>query len=82
MPSVAVVTTPFAFKVRAEVKVLKMPSLPILILPHPIGQISDDAMRRIADESYEEVRFALTSDADSVAAAYEDAVQPRMQYAR
>lgn len=76
------ITAPFGFKARAEVKALGLPNLPIQILPHPIGQISDDEMRALTDEAYEEVLFALTADADEVAKAYDGAVVPRTTFSR
>lgn len=78
----SVITVPFGFKARAEVKALGMPTLPIQILPHPIGQISDQQMRDLTDEAYEEVLFALTADAEEVAKAYEGATTPRSTFSR
>lgn len=80
MPSLVVITEPFAFKARAEVKALGVPALPIQVLPHPIGQIPDDQMRALTDQAYDEVIFGLTASADEVAKAYEAAVEPRSAY--
>lgn len=80
IPALAVITEPFAFKARAEVKALEMPALPIQVLPHPIGQISDEAMRALTDEAFDEVVFALTGDADEVARAYDGAVTSRITF--
>jgi len=44
------------------------------VLPHPIGQLSDEMMRQIADEAFEELVFAVTADADKVATKYTEAV--------
>lgn len=74
------ITEPFGFKARAEVKALGFPNLAIQILPHPIGQISDEDMRSLTDEAYEEVVFALTADAAEVAKAYDGSVAPRTTY--
>lgn len=82
IPSVSVITDPFAFKARAEVKALGCPSLPIQVLPHPIGQISDEEMRAITDEAYDEVVRALTQPADEVAARYEGVVKALSTYTR
>lgn len=76
----SVITVPFGFKARAEVKALGMPNLPIQILPHPIGQISDQAMRDLTDQAYDEVLFALTADAEEVAQAYEGATVARSAF--
>jgi hypothetical protein len=82
IPSVSVITEPFAFKARAEVKALGYPALPIQILPHPIGQISDEEMHALTDEAYDEVEFALTQAADEVAAAYDGAFKARSTFSR
>lgn len=80
IPSVSVISVPFGFKTRVEVKTHGMPSLPIQILPHPIGQLPDEDMREITDAAYAEVVFCLTAAADEVAAAYSEAVSPRSGY--
>jgi len=77
-----VITEPFAFKARAEVTALGVPTLAIQVLPHPIGQISDEEMRALTDQAYDEVVFALTSPASVVAAAYDKAVTPRTDFTR
>jgi hypothetical protein len=77
-----VITVPFAFKARMEVTALGVPTLAIQVLPHPIGQISDEEMRALTDEAYEEVLFALTAPAAEVAAAYDKAVAPRTSFSR
>ena len=74
------ITTPFGFKARAEVKALGLADLPIQVLPHPIGQLPDEKMRAIADEAFPEVEFCLTSDPKEVSQAYETAVAPRIGY--
>jgi hypothetical protein len=82
VPAIAVITEPFGFKARAEVGALGLGNLPIQILPHPIGQISDDAMRALTDEGFDEVVFSLTTAADEVGRAYTDSVAPRSAYSR
>lgn len=80
VPTVIVITEPFAAKARLEAKVLGVPALAMPVLPHPIGQISDDDMRRLTDQAYPEVVFALTAGADVVTKAYEKAVKPRSAF--
>lgn len=82
VPTVVVITEPFGFKARAEVKALGLGNAAIQILPHPIGQISDEQMRAITDEAYDEVVFGLTAPAEEVASAYAGAVTPRSAYKR
>lgn len=80
VPSIAVITEPFGFKSRAEVKALGLGRLAIQILPHPIGQIPDEEMRALADQAFDEIVFALTSNAEQVANRYDGAVEPVAQY--
>lgn len=82
VPTVSIITEPFGFKARAEVKALGLGNTAIQILPHPIGQISDEEMRAITDQAYDEVVFGLTAPADEVAAAYTGSVTPRSAYKR
>lgn len=82
IPTVSVITEPFGFKARAEVTALGLGMVAIQILPHPIGQISDEEMRALTDEAYDEVLFALTRPAEEVAQAYQEAVTPRSTYSR
>jgi hypothetical protein len=74
IPQVTVVTKPFAFKVRAEVKSLGLPDLPVQVLPHPIGQRSDSEVRAIADCGFDEIVTALTSAVTEVSTRYSGAV--------
>lgn len=82
IPTISVITEPFGFKARVEVTALGFATLPIQILPHPIGQISDEQMRALTDEAYDEVLFALTHPAEEVAQAYHESVTPRSTYSR
>ena len=82
IPTVSVITEPFGFKARMEVTALGLGTVPIQILPHPIGQISDEQMRALTDQAYDEVVFGLTRPADEVADAYRDAVAARSTYDR
>ncbi|MDE3076052.1 MAG: hypothetical protein KGJ86_11540 [Chloroflexota bacterium] len=47
-----------------------MADLPILVLPHPIGQLPNEEMRRIAEASLPEVEFVLGANAGEVARTY------------
>ena len=68
VPTCTVITDVFAFKTRKEAEVLEMAALPLVILPHPVGQLPADRMRDITDQHLAEIRFALTgADADLVA---------------
>ncbi|HEY0453314.1 MAG TPA: hypothetical protein VGD70_29715 [Actinophytocola sp.] len=82
IPTVSVITEPFGFKARAEVTALGLGTVAIQILPHPIGQISDEEMRALTDQAYDEVLFGLTHPAEEVAEAYRESVTPRTTFSR
>jgi hypothetical protein len=63
-----------------EVTAMGMSKLPIQVLPHPIGQLSDEMMRSITEEAFDEVLFAITGDADEVAARYTEATGLLTEY--
>jgi hypothetical protein len=77
-----VITEPFAFKARAEVKALGLATTAIQVLPHPIGQISDEEMRALTDQAYDEVIFGLTASAEEVATSYAGAVTSKSKFTR
>ena len=72
VPTCSVMTEVFAFKTRKEAEVLEMGALPLVIIPHPVGQLPDKDMRRITDENFAEFEFALTGDVDQIASRYRD----------
>ena len=59
---------------------MAMSKLPIQVLPHPIGQLSDEMMRAITDEAFAEVLGAITDDADAVAERYSEATGMFSEY--
>lgn len=61
-------------------KALGSPNLPIQVLPHPIGQISDEAMTRISEEAFEEVVRALVGSRDEISAFYSGATDMKSKY--
>jgi hypothetical protein len=63
-----------------EVTAMGMAKLPIQVLPHPIGQLSDEKMREIADEAYEEILYAITGESDDVADKYSESVGMLSEY--
>ncbi len=64
------VSEAFAFKARHEAEAKGWASLPILVIPHPVGQLPADQVRAIADASYDEILMALRHPRDEVAAFY------------
>jgi hypothetical protein len=80
VPTVSVTSEPFGFKTRIEVEAMGVPSLPIQILPHPVGQLPRDEMYRIADAAFDEIVFCLTGNAEKVAEAYSKRSASRSVY--
>jgi hypothetical protein len=72
-----VISEPFAYKTRREAEALGMGDVPLLVLPHPIGQLAIDQARALFELGFEEVDFILTAPAPEVASAYRDQVEAR-----
>ena len=47
-----------------------MDALPLVIIPHPVGQLSKQVMREITDRHLEEILFALSGDVASLVQRY------------
>jgi hypothetical protein len=65
-----VITEVFAAKARREAEALGMDALPLVIIPHPVGQLSKQVMREITDRYLEEILFALSGDVASLVQRY------------
>ena len=61
IPSCTVVTDVFDAKARREAEALGLDALPIVILPHPVGQLPRDEMVRLTDERWDEMNFILSA---------------------
>lgn len=72
VPTCTVITEAFAFKTRREAEILEMGALPLVVMPHPVGQLPVDRMRALTDDSLDEIVFALTATADQLARRYVD----------
>lgn len=70
MPSVVIVTEPFALKTRLEAESLGVGGLPLVALPHPVGFLEPERAREVFSASFDEVLFALTGDTDEVQRRY------------
>lgn len=62
VPTVTLVSHPFANVVRVEARSLGMPSLPILATPHPIATLTNADLQAIADDLFDSVVRALVKD--------------------
>jgi hypothetical protein len=57
-------------KSRREAEAKGWASLPILVIPHPVGQLAVEQVRAIADASFDEITSALLQPRDEVAGRY------------
>ena len=64
------ITEVFGAKARREAEALGMDALPLVIIPHPVGQLSKQQMRDITDENLEEILFALSGDVAKLVERY------------
>jgi hypothetical protein len=63
VPTCTIVTEVFSDKARRETEALGMEALPLIVIPHPVGQLPRDQIARIADRITEDIIFALTGKA-------------------
>ena len=60
MPTVVVTSTAFSSAARGVASSLKMPDIPFIVLPHPIGGLTPEAARALAEKASGEALKALT----------------------
>lgn len=57
---------------QSEARSLGMPGLPLVTVPHPMGDIPEEEVRERARDIVKEVVAVLTTDRDEIEEAYED----------
>jgi hypothetical protein len=55
-----VITNVFERKARQEAGAYGVADAPLIVLPHPVGQMPKDKLRELADQFYPQVIQALT----------------------
>ncbi len=60
MPTVVVTSTAFSNAARGVASSLRMPDIPFIVLPHPIGGLTPEAARALAEKVSGEALKALT----------------------
>lgn len=70
MPTATIVTDEFTYLGRTEAEALGMPTLPIVVIPHPIGQAKPERVYQVADSAFGEMVDALTQPREQLAAEY------------
>ncbi len=64
------ITEVFAFKARKEAEANGMAALPIVIIPHPVGQLPSDEVRAIADTALDEILDGVLRSRETLASRY------------
>jgi hypothetical protein len=70
VPTATFCSSEFAALGANERTALGMPGLPIVVVPHPVGGIPPEAARSLGDGAIEEVRRALTAEAEALRREY------------
>jgi len=55
-----VVTEPFHQPARLNAESLGVPHLPLVVLPHPVGDLAPEHLAELADAAWPHIRAALT----------------------
>lgn len=61
IPTAAVGTEPFLDEALEQARVLGMPDVRLVLVPHPVQLLSDGALDALADGALEEVTARLTA---------------------
>ncbi len=70
MPTATFVTEEFGSLGRLEAKALGLPSLPLVIIPHPMGTLPQEKVHEAMDKVMDEVQSIFTLPADELANKY------------
>ena len=60
IPTAAVGTEPFLDEALEQARVLGMPDVRLVLVPHPVQLLSDEALDALADRAFDEVVARLT----------------------
>ncbi len=63
IPTATVITRVFERKSRQEAGAFGITDLPLIVLPHPVGQMPREKLRTLADQVYPQVVQALVRQA-------------------
>jgi hypothetical protein len=61
IPTVTIVTQPFHKPARLNAAAMGAPHLPIVILPHPVGDLTEKDLQELARAAYPKIVSALTA---------------------
>ena len=64
------ITEVFAFKARKEAEANGMAALPLVIIPHPVGQLPSDQVQAIADAALDEILDGVLQPREAQARRY------------
>lgn len=77
MPTSTIVTTAFITPARLAAKNLQIPSLPLIVTPHPLNDLTPEEVKRLAQAVYPLIVTQLTSAGKLEENVYADFVHPR-----
>ena len=61
VPTVTIVTRPFHEPARLNAVAMGTPNLPLVILPHPVGDLPEKDLEKLARAAYPKIVAALTA---------------------
>lgn len=61
LPTVVVGTEPFLDEALEQAHVLGMPGYQVVLVPHPVQLLDEDALRTLADEAFPRIEARLTT---------------------
>jgi len=74
-----VASSEFAVMADVECESLGMSSLPIVVVPHPVGGLKEEAVREKADNALEEIIHVLTESKDKLSQEYREKVYTKQK---
>lgn len=72
IPTVTLVTVPFREPARLTAISMGVPKLPLVVLPHPVGDLPEHEVRAMAEAAYPVIVDALTKAGDGAADHFVD----------
>ncbi len=81
IPTALIASSEFAAMANEECESLGLSSLPMVVVPHPVGGLKEEAVREKADNALEEIIHVLTESKDKLSQEYKEKVYPKQREA-